>query len=628
MDPESILARLNSEQRLAAEALRGPVCILAGAGSGKTTTITHRIAAQVAAGTFPPGRILAVTFTDKAAGEMRARLAGLGVTGVPARTFHSAALAQLTALASEPPGQVLPSKVLLLRQIANGLPRPFRYRAAADLATEIEWAKNRRLTPATYVDGLGEHAPPVPPDVMLRVFRDYERRKAALAKVDFEDLLELAIRMYDADAGTRERFRDRYRAFTVDEYQDVNLLQQTLLERWLGERDDVCVVGDDYQSIYGFTGATPDYLLSFRRRFPGAAVVTLEANYRSSPEVLAFANRLVPRLGGAEKALRAVRPRGPEPVVRSFGSALEEATFVAETAKALHKRDGVSLEEIAVLYRTNARSEDFEEALVLADVPFQVRGGRFLERPAARRLLRVLSDAVTNAVAAAVTEAARAEGWVELVPDGLGEVEETRQQDLARLVALAREFDDGERTVADFLADLRARFGDGEGGRGVHLLTYHRAKGLEFEAVFLPRLEEKELPCRQAKTPAAVDEERRLLYVGITRAKRRLYVSHADGKPSRFLAELGVAPPRRPARPPEPAAAPDDPLFAALRTWRLVRAREDGVPPYVVFHDRTLAEIARRRPQRVTDLAGVPGVGPAKLDRYGTEVIRVLERTP
>src|SRR4051812_3171265 len=241
-----VLDGLNPEQRRAAEAVRGPVCILAGAGSGKTTTITRRIANQVATGAFAASEILAVTFTDKAAGELRTRLESLGADRVSARTFHSAALAQLRHFAAEPPGRILASKALLLRQIGNGLPGAYRFRPAGDLATEIEWAKNRRVAPRDYEDALDGHAPPIPPDLMARVYRDYERRKEATGALDFEDLLERAVRLYDDDEQAAAIFRDRYRAFTVDEYQDVNLLQQSLLERWLGGRDELCVVGDDY----------------------------------------------------------------------------------------------------------------------------------------------------------------------------------------------------------------------------------------------------------------------------------------------------------------------------------------------------------------------------------------------
>src|SRR5436190_16639313 len=303
-----VLDGLNPEQRRAAEAVRGPVCILAGAGSGKTTTITHRIANQVASGAFAASQILAVTFTDKAAGEMRGRLGGLGVTGVRASTFHSAALSQLRYFRPDAVGRILASKALVVRNLMNALPAPYKFRAAGDLATEIEWAHNRRIPPERYLDSLDGRTPPVPPDLMHGVYRRYEEKKRAEGLMDFEDLLERAIELYDDEQTTAE-FRGRYGAFTVDEYQDVNLLQQTLLDRWLGPRDDLCVVGDDYQSIYGFTGATPRYLLAFRE---SAQIFRLEENYRSAPQVLALANRLVPKLGGAEKVLRATRPDGPE----------------------------------------------------------------------------------------------------------------------------------------------------------------------------------------------------------------------------------------------------------------------------------------------------------------------------
>ncbi|MFL5981822.1 MAG: ATP-dependent helicase [Gaiellaceae bacterium] len=606
---------LNPEQRRAVEAVRGPVCILAGAGSGKTTTITRRIANQVAEGAFAAGEILAVTFTDKAAGEMRARLEALGIGGVTARTFHSAALAQLHRLGGAP-SRIMPSKALALRRIANGLPPPYKFRPAGDLATEIEWAKNRRLTPDTYVDGLGEHEPPIPVDLMLRVFRLYESAKEERGFVDFEDILERAVRMFDADAQALAAVRGRFRALTVDEYQDVNLLQQALLDRWLGSSDELCAVGDDYQSIYSFTGATPSYLLGLPRRFSHAAVIRLEDNYRSSPQVLELANRIVPALGGAEKVLRATRPDGPEPALRQFGAPADEQRFVVEELRRLHG-DGVPYEEIAVLGRTNARLADFEEAFHEARVPFQ--GAALLSREGARQLLKRLRQlGATPAVAAAVRGYAQDAGWVEHPPEKLGEREMVRQADLGRLMKLAREYDDGARTTRDFVAELEERFGStGADRRGVHLLTLHGAKGLEFDAVFLPRVEERELPIRQAKRPSEIAEERRLFYVGMTRAKRHLAVTWS-GKPSRFLGELGVdVRARRPAE-------PDDAVYAALKKWRLHRATADDLPAYIVFHNATLAEIAGRKPRDLSELGAVPGVGPTKLERYGDEVLAVL----
>jgi ATP-dependent DNA helicase UvrD/PcrA len=617
VDERAILDGLNPEQRRAAEAVRGPVCILAGAGSGKTTTITRRIAWQVASGAMRSAEILAVTFTDKAAAEMRARLERLGVAGVEARTFHSAALSQLRRAQGDAPGRILSTKALLLRQIGNTLPPPFRFRPAGDLATEVEWAKNRRLTPQTYRDRLGSHEPPIPADLMASVFREYERRKQASGLIDFEDLLELTVRLYEEDEWALAALRERYAAFTVDEYQDVNLLQQSLLELWLGPRDDLCAVGDDYQSIYGFTGASPEWLLGLAGRYPDATVVRLEENYRSTPQVLGLANRLVPKLGGAEKTLRATRPDGPEPELRGFDSAEAEGGWVLERVRAQHA-EGVPYEEMAVLMRLNARSIDFEELFADAQIPFQ--GAALLARDGARQLLKALRGAGFGSLAEEVRRVARQQGLVDTIPDGLGERELVRQADLARLCKLAEEFDDGTKTVEQWVGWLRARFDHGAQG-GIHLLTLHRAKGLEFDAVFLPRVEEKELPCKPAmRVPAQLSEERRLLYVGITRARKHLVLTWA-GKPSRFLLELGVqasAPPK--AR----AAEPDDSTYVALKEWRLKRSKADDIPAYVVFHNSTLAEIAARRPSTIAELASVAGVGPAKLERYGEDVLAAL----
>jgi DNA helicase-2/ATP-dependent DNA helicase PcrA len=630
---QRILEGLNDEQREAVLVARGPVCILAGAGSGKTTTITRRIAHQVSTGTFSTEEILAVTFTDKAAREMAARLARLGAGAVRARTFHAEALAQYRRFSGEAP-ELVGSKAQALHGIVQRLPAPYKFTALRDVATEIEWAKNRRVTADRYLDSMGEHEPPIPADLMHRVYAEYERRKSRAGRIDFEDLLERTVQLLEGDERALSVVRSRYRAFTVDEYQDVNLLQQCLLDAWVGPRVDVCVVGDDYQSIFGFTGASPRYLLSFPERYAGCRVVRLETNYRSSPEILEVANRLARTLRGSSKVLRASRPCGPRPELREFPAGSEEVAWIVGEVRALHDR-GVEWDRIAILHRINGRTEDYEEAFSRAAIPFQVRDGTFLRRPAARAVLSRLRHEPGEDVSGSVARIVSAAGYDPSAEAGSAE-EATRQADLGRLLRLAEEFAGG--TAEAFAGDLRARFAEEEKeGRGIVLLTYHRSKGLEFDAVFLPRLEDKELPFALSKSEEDLAEERRLLYVGITRARESLYLSWARSRegerrarprPSPFLRELVPGAPAGPSsRTPGPrATAPvsDDPLFEVLREWRSTIAREAGVPAYIVFDNKTLAMIAEAKPATRTALLAVPGVGPAKMARYAEDVLRLV----
>ena len=636
-DLEDVLTGLNEAQRAAARALRGPVAILAGAGTGKTTTISHRIACQVRSGAFEPSQILAVTFTDKAAGELRARLAALGVEGVEARTFHSAGLSQLSRLWTSHTGETLPEildhKAPLIASLANALPPPHRFLPRRELAGEIEWAKNRMIPPSRYLDELGEHEPPIPPDLMHRVYDGYERRKRSMGRLDFEDMLGLALRLFDEHPDAAAEVRSRFTAFTVDEYQDVNPLQAGLLDRWLGDRDDLCVVGDDYQTIYAFTGASPEHLLGFTRRYPHATVVRLEENHRSTPEVLELANRLASHLGGFRKTLRATRPSGPPPLARAEPDEQAEVAAVVQGVRRLHADEAVPLEEIAVLYRINARSEPFEEAFAVAAIPYQVRDGAFLRRPGPRAVLQRLkrSSAGTGSVGEAVEALTDQLGYdPEAVPDADEEV--TRQSDLGRMRSLAAEFERaGGGDAAAFGAELARRFSTEHSGRGVNLLTYHRAKGLEFDAVFLPRLLDGELPFRSGRAKADPEEERRLLYVGITRARRYLFLTWPAARraqSSPFLDEMELTPSvasrARAAPGPAVTVGRGGALFDRLKEWRRKRAKADGVPAFVVFHDRTLAEIAERQCKDWADLAAISGVGPTKLERYADEVLAVV----
>ena len=498
-------------------------------------------------GTFEPHRILAVTFTRKAAEEMGWRLAELGAGSVPARTFHSAAARQLNYFTGVN-HEVIRSKFGLLISIVRGLPNPYnRQHHLADIVSEIEWSKNSRRPPPDYAAAAQSagRTPPIPPELMQRVYQQYEQAKQNYRLIDHEDQLELTIRLFQDDPAALARFQEGYHAFTVDEYQDVNLLQQTLLELWLGDRDELCAVGDDYQSIFGFTGATPNHLLTMPDRYDDPTIVVLEDNYRSTPEIITLANRLVPELGGRKKVLRPTVATGPEPTVRSFQSNEVEAAFIARQMLRLHA-GGVARRDMAILYRVNFRSPVYEEALLQAGVPFQVRGGAFLERRAAQQVIpRLERRAAETAIAAAVRDEARRSGYLIEPPSEIGPAELAFQKDLGQLVSLADDFEPESRTVADFLTDLRARFESDSQRDAVQLMSYHSAKGLEFTAVFLPRLEDDELPYWRAVKADNIAEERRLFYVGLTRAKEHLFLtrSSADKPSSPYLEEVRPPPP-------------------------------------------------------------------------------------
>jgi DNA helicase-2/ATP-dependent DNA helicase PcrA len=643
--PERLLEDLNASQREAVTSTTGPLAIIAGAGSGKTRVVSRRAAYAIETGAVPADQILLVTFTDKAAGEMVERMASLGHRGVMARTFHAAALAQLRHFwpsrhEGAPLPNILDSKLKLLVPLIGRLPGGFRFRSAKDVADAIEWAKVRRIRPESWAREGGDRAP-IPADMFARVYRDYERSKAAAGLLDFEDMLVETVELLEGDEDAVALVRSRKRWFSVDEYQDTNPLAERLLDLWRGESSDLAVVGDPDQTIYTFAGATPEFLLGFAGRHPGARVVTLTENYRSSPQILELANRIV--TDGVRGALRATQPDGPPPSIRRFREPEAELHGIVEWMRAVGAA-GVAPTETAVLVRINAQLPAIEDALTRAGIGFTVRGVRFFDRREvreARQLLRRIRPPETGGGLVGAIERLFVEkmGLDDVAADA-GQEGREQAASLELLVGIVDDLANANPaltidTVLDEL-DRRHAAETATGAGGVNLLTYHRAKGLEWDAVYLPALDEGMLPIRHAKEDEEVAEERRLLYVGITRARRFLAVSSSSRRPSQFLAALE---PPRPASarrvrvlPGAPVATagegPDNGLLEALRRWRRERASTDSVPAYVVAHDTTLAEIAEERPRTLPALRRIRGMGPTKLERYGAEILAVVEGAP
>lgn len=695
-DADAVLAGLDPEQRAVASSPLGPMCVLAGAGTGKTRAITHRIAYGVHSGAYPPGRVLAVTFTARAAGEMRTRLRELGVGGVQARTFHAAALRQLTyfwprTIGGAPP-RLQSHKAGLVARAGTRLGLELDRAAVRDLAAEIEWAKVTGLTPESYAAAArAAHRDPagLDPTAMARMLDAYESVKSGEGVIDFEDVLLITCGILADREDVAAQVREQYRHFIVDEYQDVNAVQQRLLELWLGDRQEVCVVGDPSQTIYTFTGASARHLLEFPRRHPQASLVRLVRNYRSTPQVVGLAN-LVLRQQRADLAkgtpealhLQAQSGPGPAPVLTAYDDEDAEATGVAAAIGALLKA-GTPASEVAVLFRTNGQSAGCEQALANADIPYLVRGGdRFFQRPEvrqARDLLRAaaISDDGVVPLPELTREVVAGMGWSSAPPAAGGAVRE-KWESVAALVRLADQLaatSPGAR-LRDLVTELaeRAAAQHAPPVHGVTLASLHAAKGLEWDVVFLVGCSDGYLPITMAEGPDAIEEERRLLYVGLTRARRELRLSwaaarqaggRATRRPSRFLdgaaavlgdgarsapksrggAQQGRRTPRGPAKavacrgcgvPLVTAAArktgrcPDCPptydeaTYERLRAWRLAVAQRDSVPAYVVFTDATLTAIAEAEPGDAAALARISGVGARKLERYGEAVLGLV----
>ena len=687
--PEDVLAALDPEQRAAAQAVSGPVCILAGAGTGKTRTITHRAAYSVLSGATPASSLLAVTFTARAAGEMRTRLRALGVGGVQARTFHSAAMKQLgyfwpRVVGGAPPRLVENPFGMVANAAARARLRPGTSELR-DLLSELEWAASCLIGPEDYPAAAAKagREGPFDPAVVAQVYEAYVELKSAQGAADFSDLLLLTAGALEEHAGVAEEFRARYRSFVVDEYQDVTPLQQRLLDAWLGDRDDLCVVGDAQQTIYSFTGATPDHLLGFRRRFPHATEVRLVRDYRSTPQVVGLANGVIAKATTAHVRLELVaqQPPGPEPVFVEHADEPAEARAVALRCRDLIE-SGTAASEIAVLYRVNAQSAAYEAALADAGVPYLVRGGeRFFDRKEVKEAILLLRGAGRAVDADAPTELGdlvadvlrSGLGWErDTPPAGAGATRE-RWESLAALHRLAVDLAAVQPAAGlrELVAELeeRAAAQHAPSVDGVTLASLHAAKGLEWDAVFLVGLVDGTLPLVHADTPDAIEEERRLLYVGVTRARFVLSLSWAlsrspggrgSRRPSRFLDGLHRASSGASSRPaPGSARAArrersgpvtcrvcgsslvaavdrklgrcagcpstlDEQLFEALREWRADRAKELSQPAYCVFTDATLTAIAEQRPTDVASLVRIPGIGQAKLDKFGDDVLALV----
>jgi len=665
-----MLAGLDPEQRAAAEAIRGPVAIIAGAGTGKTRAITHRIAHGVHSGVHDPRRSLAVTFTTKAAGEMRTRLAALGVSGVQARTFHSAALRQLRhfwpRLSDREFPRILPSKIGLVNEALSRSGVSAQGALVRDVAGDIEWAKVHMYQPHDLVS-VTQRTFALEPALTAQVFSEYSEITAERSAMDFEDVLLVLAGALQAHEPMAADVRAAYRWFTVDEFQDVNPVQRLLLDLWLGGRDDICVVGDPDQTIYSFTGASSKYLEEFPTTFPHATTVRLVRCYRCSPQIVSWANGVIDH---SAPRLISQTPPGPVPAITSYAHDVAEAQAVASAIAQAHA-EGESLREIAILYRINAQSVELEAALAAANVPYIVKGAdRYFETPEIKEAITRLRGAARSGVTSGalgdqVREVLGQMAWTVVPPEGTGAVRQ-RWENLAALAALA---DDraSDHDLAGFVAELdeRASADFAPQAPGVTLASLHAAKGMEWNRVFIIGASDGLIPFSQAEKPVQRAEERRLLYVGLTRARTHLSISWAHAREpggrsqrelSRFLAHLvpaqasssqprvtkgarqkrGVASCRTCGKGLVTAAertvgrcrtcpATFDPhFFDRLRAWRLDKAHEMSVPAFVVFTDATLIAIAEKLPTSASELLAIPGVGERKREMFGAELLALV----
>ena len=530
----ALIESLDENQRKVALALVGPVRVLAGAGSGKTRAITHRIAYGVETGVYSAEKVLALSFTVKAAGEMRSRLSELGVEGVACRTFHSAAMRQLAHFWPDLIGgdlpKVLHSKAATLKRAAAQLNIRATDELLRGIAAEIEWRKVRLLSMDHYETVLPERPLPggLSADATLALVQKYEALKDDQRNLDFEDTLIATLGMLNAEKWVADRVREQFRFFVIDEYQDVSPVQRALLDAWRGDHSEVCVVGDPNQTVFGFAGASDEHLLRFESEFPGATTVELDRNYRSTPEIVRLANSTVPN---SPLELVSMRESGPAPRVIVSATDEDEARSIGTAIRAAID-GGTDPADIAVLYRINVQSLVLEHVLGEMRIPFRVRGGRFFDEPVVTQALvlvrgRLQTDPAANARDTMALILREHLGWLSKPP--ANPVDRHAWNIMSALAQIAENLP-AEATVIDLAADLKHR-ADNEmepAVSAVTLSTTHNAKGLEWDTVFVIGMSEGLFPLSYSMGDGPMQEERRLAYVAFTRAGRSLTLSWAE----------------------------------------------------------------------------------------------------
>ncbi|MGC2940004.1 MULTISPECIES: ATP-dependent DNA helicase UvrD2 [unclassified Brevibacterium] len=671
----ALLEALDEEQRAVATHFDSPVIVLAGAGTGKTRAMTHRIAYGIATEVFPANHVLALTFTAKAAGEMRSRLRGLGVPAVQARTFHSAALRQLRffwdRFAEGDFPRIIENKAGIIGSVMQSLGLETSRELTRDVASEIEFAAASLLGVEDYATKAAARELPgrLTVEDMVRIFEAYGEAKTRGRLLDFDDVLLVLSGVLAEYPAIAAEIREQYRHFVVDEFQDVSPLQFDVLSRWLGPRDNLCVVGDPAQTIYTFAGADASLLGSLSTSMPEARTIRLVRNYRSSQSIVSTANSLLRHTSSSALTLRTDNPVGQQPRMVEYPTDEAEATGVVQAISA-EIQAGRRPRNIAVLFRTNGQSPAYEQALAAAGIPYVLRGGeRFFARKEVKEAVLMLKAARATSggqrLPEAVMEVLGSLGFTR-EPPAAG-ASRQRWESLKALVDLAEEHQHGQELPVPmevFLNDLsdRAEHQFAPDIEGVTLASFHAAKGLEWDSVHLVGLSEGLLPISYAQTPRAIAEERRLFYVALTRAGRDLRMSwslarfDSKQKPrrsSRFLAELGQAGPtmgegrtasnttvlnrcrgcgralvsqidRSVGRCSDCPADIDLELLDSLRRWRVRVGLEQGLPPYLVLTDTSLSVIAEVRPRSLAELARVPGIGATKLELYGTQLLGML----